>query len=323
MTATRQVNTVLGPVSVNQLGWVLMHEHVIICNPGWELDARNTYDRERDVAAIAGKLATLLEYGVKTLVDATPIDLGRSVEYMVEASKRSGVNIIASTGLYSENRGFPSYFKSRSIDQIADWMVWELTEGMSGTTTKAGAIKVATGLGKIGQYEEKALRAAARAHKRTGAPILTHTDGGTMGGEQVDVFEEEGVDLSRVVIGHCCGNSDLRYHYGILRRGANIGLDRIGITYVMPDEVRRGIAMSAIAAGYASQLVLSQDTEGQIYGAPFFDSVAPPAEGAQPRRQRLYADMMSGFIPKLRETGVSERSIEACMVDLPRKVFGD
>ncbi|MDO8673705.1 MAG: phosphotriesterase-related protein [Dehalococcoidia bacterium] len=312
-----EVNTVLGPIPVSQLGRVLMHEHLVLFKEGWELDARNNHDRERDLESVSRQLAVLPEYGVKTIVDATVIEHGRDVAFMAEASKRSGVRIIASTGLLNEESGFPSYFRLRGIDEIAAWMVWELTEGMRGTSVRAGVIKVATGLGRIGLHEEKALRAAARAHKRTGAPILTHTDGGTMGKEQVDIFEEEGADLSRVIIGHSCGNSDLCYHFDILKRGANVGLDRIGYGVFMPDEIRRGVAMSAIAAGYASQVMLSQDMTSQYYGA------SPELVKAIENRGQLgYEYIMTDFIPKLREAGVSERSIEACLVDLPRRFLG-
>ncbi|MBI2864005.1 MAG: phosphotriesterase-related protein [Chloroflexi bacterium] len=310
------VNSVLGPVPVSQLGRVLLHEHLISIYPGWALDARNSFDRESLLQSASSQLAALLEYGVRTIVDATPIDLGRDVSLLAEASRRSGVNIIASTGLYNERSGLLSYFRTREVDEIADLLVWELTEGMSGTGVRAGALKVATGLEKIGRHEVKALRAAARAHRRTGAPILTHTEG-CLGKEQLDIFEEEGVDLSRVIVGHSCGNSDLHYHFDILRRGANLGLDRIGIEGIVPDEVRRRIARSAIDAGYASQVVLSQDIALRMYG------VHPVlTQAMQTRKSQTYTYIMTDFLPKLREAGVSERSIDTCLVDLPRKFFG-
>jgi len=314
----KQVNTVLGPVPIDQLGWVLMHEHLIIFYPGWELDGRNSYDREHDIALLSEEVAGLRQFGVKTILDATPVDLGRDVGFMIEVAKRSGVNIIASTGLYMESNWFPTYFRMRTVDELTEWMVYEITEGIGETGVKAGAIKVATGHGRIGQHEEKALRAAARAQKKTGAPILTHTENGTMGKEQLDIFEEEGADLSRIIIGHSCGNSDLRYHLEILKRGAILGLDRIGITLLMPDEIRRGIAMNAIGAGYASQIIMSQDIVGATYGRI---STLPAGTGRLPHR--TYSYLLTDFIPKLRQAGVGERAIETIMCDVPRKFFGE
>lgn len=310
-----KVNTVLGPVPTSELGRALLHEHVFLANPGWEIDGRNAARREHDLAKISGELAALREHGVRTIIEPSPADVGRDAGFMVEVAKRSGINIIACTGLYKEDHWLPVYFRLREIDEIAGWMVSELTEGMGGTGVKAGGIKVATSLGRIGEYEEKTLRAAARAHRRTGAPIVTHTEGGTMGREQLDIFESEGADLSRIVVGHCCGNSDLRYHFDILKRGAIVGLDRIGITLYMPEEIRRGIAMSIIAAGYASQLVLSQDIVGVYYGGNPLTPPRPP--------ERTYTYVLTDFIPELREAGVGQRSIETILADLPRKLFGE
>ncbi|MDO8674228.1 MAG: phosphotriesterase-related protein [Dehalococcoidia bacterium] len=310
-----KVNTVLGPVPVAALGRALMHEHVFLANPGWDLDSRNAARRESDLTQISTELAALREYGVKTILDPSPADIGRNLSFMVDVARRSGINIIATTGLYKEDHWLPVYFRLLEIDEIADWMVSELTEGMGGTEIKAGAIKVATSLGRIGEFEEKTLRAAARAHKKTGAPIVTHTEGGTMGKEQIDIFESEGADLSRIVNGHCCGNSDLLNQFDILKRGAIVGVDRIGVASMMPDVVRRGIAMSIISAGYASQLLLSQDIVGIYYGRSTVTPPRPP--------ERTYTNLLTDFIPKLREAGVAEMSIETVLADLPRKFFGD
>lgn len=108
-----EVNTVLCPVPVSQFGLVLMHEHAFACIPGWEMDARNAYDREGDLESVSRQLAALLEHGVKTIVDATPVDIGRNVEFIVEVSQRSGANIIASTGLRMTGSAFIT-FKLRS-----------------------------------------------------------------------------------------------------------------------------------------------------------------------------------------------------------------
>ncbi|MDO8672144.1 MAG: hypothetical protein Q7O66_12055 [Dehalococcoidia bacterium] len=168
-----KVNTVLGPVSLNELGRVLMYEDVFLANPGWELDGRNAARRESDLASISSELADLREFGVRTILDPSPADIGRNLAFMVEVAKRSGINIIACTGLYKEDHWLPVYFRLLEIDEIADWMVSELTEGMAGTDIKARATKVATSLGRIGDYEEQVLRrrlALIKGQERRSSP---------------------------------------------------------------------------------------------------------------------------------------------------------
>ena len=123
------------------------------------------------------------------------MDIGRDVNFMAEAAGAAGIQLICATGLYKEDLGNTAYFKQRPVGEIADVYVAELTEGIARTGVKAGVIKCATSKDKVTEYEEKCLRAAARAHLKTGAPITTHTDDGTMGREQLDIFAAEGVDL--------------------------------------------------------------------------------------------------------------------------------
>ncbi len=124
--------------------------------------------------------------GVTTIVDATTFDLGREVDILVEVSSRSGMHIVAATGLWLA----PSpALTVRTTDQIADWFTADIAEGLDGTDVRAGIIKVASEL-ELTPFEERVLEAAARAHHATGAPILTHSLArNRMGEQQAAVLE--------------------------------------------------------------------------------------------------------------------------------------
>ena len=194
-------------------------------------------------------------------MDATTFDLGREVDILVEASSRSGMHIVAATGLWLA----PSpALTVRTTDQIADWFTADIAEGLDGTNVRAGIIKVASEL-ELKPFEERVLEAAARAHPATGAPILTHSLArNRMGEQQAAVLERYGVDPSRVVIGH----SDDAYGHRLPRDARRPWLShRHGpAAQRQPAGIRhpgRGGRLDMIAAlvarGYAEHLVLSHD----------------------------------------------------------------
>ncbi|MEE8470767.1 MAG: phosphotriesterase-related protein, partial [Dehalococcoidia bacterium] len=231
------VNTVLGPISAGEMGPTLMHEHLTMAMPGWECDALAVpYDRRAIARVCVEALGKAKAHGMRTMVDATPIDLGRDVELQKEVSEISEINIICATGLYTEASGKSAYFKFRgqAFDvgaEVYETFMKEITQGIGDTGARAGVIKVATGQGCISAYEEMVLKAAARAQKETGVPIITHTEAGTMGPEQADLLISEGADPKRLMIGHIGGNANLEYHTSILDKGVYIAFDRLGIDY--------------------------------------------------------------------------------------------
>jgi phosphotriesterase-related protein len=158
------------------------------------------------------------------------------------------------------------------------------------------------------------LRAAARVHKKTGVPIITHTDVGTLGGDQLDIFQNEGVDFSRIVIGHTCCSSDIKNYLAIVKRGAYAGFDRIGWELFMAEDVRLVAVAGLIGAGYANRMTLSQDSIAGWAGNPRFN---PPAE--QLRRVTYLED---DFIPRLLKGGIAQKSIDQILLDNPRHIFG-
>jgi len=262
----KEINTVLGPRPVDRLGTTLMHEHLMIGWPGWDSDAAAPPLNRKDAAKMCrDRMLELKDLGMQTFLDPCPTDLGRDVEFMAEVAQAAGVNIICATGLYKEDQGSAPYFKFRSqftdaAGEMTESFVRELNEGVGSTGIKPGIIKVATQAHRIVPYEEMVLRAAARASKATGVPITTHTDEGTMGREQLEIFASEGLDLSRVIVGHSCGSADLRYHVDMLDRGCTLGFDRFGLEILQPDRLRLASLISLLVVGFHKQIVLSHDS---------------------------------------------------------------
>jgi phosphotriesterase-related protein len=319
-----KVNTVLGEVSANELGITLMHEHLVFAYLGWECDAMAPpYDREVAATACVEALKEAKTYGLKTLVDATATDMGRDVELQKMVSEELGINVICATGFYTEKFGKAGYFKFRSqtydiTTELFETLVKEITQGIGNTGVKAGVIKVATGHARISSYEEKVLKAAARAQKETGVPIITHTEAGTMGPEQADLLTSEGADPKRVAIGHMCGNADLNYQLSVLEKGVNIAFDRLGIDVLFPDKLRKACLIGLIGIGYADRILLSQDCWAYWLGRPYeFSDAAKPLLA-----NWSYVHVFKNIIPSLREAGVSEDKINTLMVENPRRLFG-
>jgi phosphotriesterase-related protein len=316
------VQTVSGRCAPGDLGVTLMHEHLLIGWPGWEVHAGEdrAAHRERKARCVE-RMRELHELGLRTLLDPCPIDLGRDVELMAEVAAASGVRIICATGFYKEDQGAAPYFKFRqdfadTEQEMADVFVRELTEGIGQTGVRAGVIKVATGAHRITPYEETVLRAAARAHRATGAPITTHTEHGTMGVEQLAILTGAGVAPSAIVVGHSCGSSNLDYHLAMLDQGAYLGFDRFGLELVHPDRARMAALIGLLGVGFERQLVLSHDTVWCWRGrAPILPSNVMP--DWQPTH------VFRHVVPKLREAGVPQAKIHVMLVENPRRYFAE
>ncbi len=314
------VNTVLGPCKPEDLGVTLMHEHLMIGWPGWEADAAAPpFQRKEALKLCIDRMHELKDLGMRTFLDPCPIDLARDVEFMAEVAQAARVQIICATGLYKEDQGAAPYFKFRAqfsdaTSEMAESFIKELTEGIGSTGIKAGILKVATQAHKISPYETMVLRAAARASKAAGTPITTHTEEGTMGREQLDIFASEGVDLKRVVIGHSCGSADLRYHVDMLDRGCTLGFDRFGLDILQPDRLRKAALIGLLGIGFHKQIVLSHDSVWCWRGRP----MALPAE-IVPNWNPTH--VFKNIVPALREAGVAKEKIDALLIDNPRRVF--
>ena len=310
-----KVQTVTGRVDPKTLGRTLIHEHLSV---DWgEMLGRPkvlNFDYEMMVAKMAGKLQEAHAYGIGALVDCTPIGCGRYLDLFKDVAARSPVKIIGSTGFFHES-WCPMHPIARvmDVDMLTDLFTREITEGMGDTLIRAGIIKCATGEGRISPNEERVLRAAARAHKATGCPIITHTTNG-MGLEQLDLFESDGVRPEEVIVSHIGFERDpLDYSERMLRRGANISFDRIGMTAFFPDEHWVKIVGNALKKGYVRQTMISHDAGVSVYGLEI-------ASGEKAFDDFTYIPRV--FIPKLQaEAGVSDEQIGVMLEENPQRAL--
>ena len=309
-----QIETLRGPVDTSTLGFTLMHEHVFVLSQGVPENFPTVWDEEAEIAAARDRLRELTAVGVQTFVDLTVQGLGRDISRLRKAAGDVPLNVVVATGLYTYDT-LPRYFESRDADVMAGLFVRDITEGIQGTHVKAAILKCATDEPGVTEGVEKVLRAVARAHRRTGAPISTHTHAATHRGvEQQDIFEQEGVDLGRVVIGHSGDSEDLDYLQALMKRGSFIGMDRFGVDIYLTTEKRVATIARLCELGYAGQMVLSHDA------SCYFDWF--PAEAVRATVPNWHFRHISqDVLPALRQAGVGEAQIRQMTVDNPRRLF--
>ena len=317
----KTINSVLGPLDTSNIGFALMHDHILGATGGIpqvypELLGPNYKER------IVKGLVEAKQAGINTIIDADPFVLGRAVKILAEVSKLSGMNIICCTGWYID---LPGYLGSFSSDLFAKIFAREITEGIEGTDIKAGIIKSASDFEGVTPNGEIILRGVARAQMMTGAPIMLHSYApGQIGRQQLAILKEEGIDLRRVKLDHCSDTKDMEYLTWVIEQGCYLGMDRLPGIHVPPatsvsPEGRVRTIKALIDAGYTSRILLGHDT---FLVSSFFDTLPASA------KKKLATDNPYGFLyihkyvlPKLRELGVSEKVIDSICVDNPRKFF--
>ncbi len=318
----RQVQTVSGPVPADALGLALTHEHIVLLDTEIEVNRVGRWRDEVEIPAATESLRLAKAAGVDTLVDLTAIGQGRNVERVRRIAAGTGLNVVVATGIYAFDR-MPRFFAARGPgtanggpEPIEEFFVREITDGIAGTRIRAGVIKCATDVEGVTEDVGRILRAAARAHRRTGAPISTHTDAGTFRGrDQQRLFREEGVDLTRVVIGHCGDSTDLGYLTELLDAGSYLGMDRFGYDLKLSPPARIETVAELVRRGYADRLLLSHD-------APCYGDGLEPAT-----RERLWPNchhryVVEQVVPGLLERGVSAEAIDQMLVRNPARLLG-
>ncbi len=311
------INSVLGPLDTADLGFTLSHEHVLTASAGIQQTFPEFIDRAGAIEEGVTQLRAAYAEGVRTIVDVTTMDLGRDIRLLEEVSRRSSVNIIPATGIW---RDIPRVFWGAAPDTIALLLIREIQVGIEGTGIKAGIIKVANDVDGVTPEGAVILRAAARAQKATGVPISTHTWAPERVGEQqVRIFEDEGIDLNRVYIGHSNDTTDMDYLLGLLRKGVWLGLDRYPGGY-RPDslnwEQRTETLKKLIDAGFGDRIMLSHDWAVYLSIFPHEMQIA---------RSQLNPDgylfITRKVIPRLKELGATNKDIENIFVNNPRSFF--
>jgi phosphotriesterase-related protein len=311
------VNTVLGPKDVQDLGFTLTHEHLFTASAGIQQTYPELFgDFQVVTDEVAAALREARDGGVQTIVEVSTLDLGRDIRFLADMSARSGVTIIAATGIW---RDIPRALWNRTPDEVAALFVREIEQGIEGSGIRAGIIKVANDAEGVTREGEIILRAAARAAARTGVRISTHSYApGRVGEQQIAIFEDEGLDLNRVYIGHSNDSTDLDYLLGLVAKGVWLGMDRHGTAVpIGPDREGRAQTLAAlIKAGAGDRLMVSHDW-----------SVLGVSRTSNPRRSRdynpdgwLYAKRK--LFPRLLELGITQEQVDRLNIDNPRRFLG-
>jgi phosphotriesterase-related protein len=306
------VNTVLGPIPTEALGFVAVHEHIGYGMPGCELDTRWWKSPEERYAETVPKLRAFHEYGGGTFVDATGICNGRDVDYYKSLSAKTGVHIVACTGFVGGDTAL-AFFARASVDYLTAQFVHEITVGIGDTGAKAGIIKVGVSRGfRMSELDKRIYRAAARAAVATGVPIFTHL--AVDAEPAIAIFREEGLPLHRVLFGH----ADDGVSQGKVRdteiadQGGRIGFDTFGYDLELPDppfwgrprQERLDHLLRFIRGGYLDRVLASADANCSPLGWP----------GVKGHTVNyLFEDL----IPDLRAAGIDEDTITTLFVENP------
>jgi len=306
------VQTVLGPIDPATLGWTLPHEHTQIAL--WHIASRWDYwQLTRNEPVILEELARFRDAGGGGLVDLTLPGVGRDPAWLRDIATASGLHVVMGCGWY---RGvhYPAEARidRRSVDDLADELVAEITDGVAGTGVRPGIIgEIGTDKPWVSALEERVHRAAARAARRTGLAVTTHGVMSPVGLDQLRILEEEGLDPARIVIGHADSYPVLEHHLAIIERGANVEFDFLGMNFLALERLGEPrvieLLCELVARGHADRILLSQDV--------CHDSQLKRYEG------NGYVYLAGACLPRLRDAGVTDAQIETMTVANPRRLL--
>jgi phosphotriesterase-related protein len=306
------VQTVLGPIDPDGLGFTLPHEHTQIAL--WHVPDRWDYwQLTRDEPLILEELAAFRDTGGGTIVDLTLAGVGRDPSWLTGLARASGLNVVMGCGWY---RGayYPaeSLIDRRAVDDLADELIREAIDGVGDTGIRPGIIgEIGTDKPWVSAQEERVHRAAARAARRTGLAITTHSVLSPVGLDQLRILEEEGADPTRVVIGHADSFPHIDHYLAIVGRGASVEFDFLGMAFTPTERHGEGriveLVCELLAGGHVERVLLSQDvchdSQLQRYGG------------------NGYGYLARTFLPRLRDAGVSDEEIETMTVANPRRLL--
>jgi predicted metal-dependent phosphotriesterase family hydrolase len=310
------VRTVLGDIEPHEMGVTYAHEHLII-DGGRPVEMSPDF-LLADVDRLADELRDAAAAGLQTAIDAMPADCGRNPAKLAELSRRTGVNIVAATGLHHERFYGPSHWSLRaSEDWLADLFVADVTEGIDerdygGSTVlrtdiRAGIVKVAGSEGGPSARDLPIFRAAAAAHARTGVPVHTHCEAGTGALEQIRVLVDSGVPTERISLSHVDKIVDRSYHGELFATGAFAVYDQ-AFRWGDRDNGTLQLLEWAIADGHAGQVMLGMDAARQGYYRAFGGSPGLPF-------------LLRAFSDGMETGGIGAEIRRGLFVDNPARAF--
>jgi phosphotriesterase-related protein len=295
-------------VAPSDLGFTLPHEHTK-CSLWWIENRWDYWELIGDEPRINEELAAYKALGGGTLVDVTPIGIGRDLARLARLSQATGLHIVAGAGWYRQAY-YPAEARidRRSIDDLADEIVQEFVDG----PVRPGIIgEIGTDKPWVTAQEERVFRAAARAALRTGASVTTHAVQSDVGLAQLTILEDEGLDPARIVIGHCDSHPRIEHWREIVRRGAHVEADFLGMSFTPLERAGEPKVVELISTllneGFEKQVLLSQDV--------CHDSQLASYGG------NGYTYLQKSFLPRLVEAGVNAATIKTITVENPARLL--
>ncbi|HEY6471860.1 MAG TPA: hypothetical protein VIY26_03135 [Acidimicrobiales bacterium] len=321
------VETIRGPVDTAELGRTYMHEHVFVLDADVQQNYPSEWGSEDErVADAVEKLKALAAQGIRSIADPTVIGLGRYIPRIQRIAEQvPELNIIPATGCYTYDQvPFFFYYRDPAVyaalgsdepDPMITMFTDDIVHGIAGTGVKAAFLKCAIDEKGLTGGVERVMRAVARTHRATGAPITVHTHPGTETGLVVKqvMCDEEGVDSTRVVLGHTGDSADAEHLSALADHGFILGMDRFGLNVGTTHEARADILIEMCRRGYADRMVLSHDT------SCYLDMIDPRI--VQMMTSWTYLYIHDEVLPYIRERGVTDAQIETMLVENPRRYF--
>jgi phosphotriesterase-related protein len=309
------VESVNGPVDLEELGLTLIHEHFRATDEAARFQFPHLYDEEAEWDAALSDANAVRGHGVRTVVEPSAMYLTRDARFSKRVADESGVQVILATGVYTYDH-LPQVLMNRTEDEIAEIFVHDIENGIQGTDIKAAFIKCAADEPGVTPNVEKIHRAAARASQQTGRPILAHSHPKSETGlAQMRVFEDEGTDPAKVHIAHTGDTDDLDYIERLLDTGCWIGMDRYGLDIYLPTEQRQATVLALLEKGHADRMFLSQDWCSTLdyFTAAVEEQLVPTAA---PNWSMTF--LFEQVIPELKERGMTDEQLDQMMVENPQ-----
>jgi phosphotriesterase-related protein len=315
------IPTANGQIDSSELGRTLVHEHVFVLNTEYKENYLTDWDEEERIRDAVQKLTDLKAVGIDSIMDPTVLGLGRYIPRIQRIAAQVEVNIVVGTGLYTYDE-VPHQFEHQGPGLLVDipepltaMFIRDIREGIAGTGVKAGLLKCAIEHQGLTPGVERVMRAVGQAHVETGTPITVHTNPSTGSGLVAQrVLKEEGVDLTKVIIGHSGDSNDLDYLMKVADNGSMLGMDRFGLDLFNPMEERVDTIIELVKRGYADRITLAHDANCYIdYFSPEHKHQAAP--------NWHFRHISEDVIPALLKGGLTEDDIETILVGNPRRHF--
>lgn len=307
MQTMANLMTTLGPKSADEVGLILPHEHIFVdLGPIEEENYRHATAAEV-IPVMAPEIEKIKAQGVTALVECTPASVGRRADIDRAVSEATNFPVLVPTGIYHEP-WVPDWAHQATQAEIRDWMLKELTDEIEESGVQAAWIKLSASDDGMTPSEQKILRAAAEAGRKTNAVIGSHTIRGRVVMEQLDMLEEAGYTATRFIWIHTQNEPDVALHLEAAKRGAWIEYDGIGRAPHNDDYYIQRIR-EAIDAGFGDQLLLSHD-----HG--WYDPSKPGGGIPKP-----FTYLVEHFLPKMRSSGFDEGTIQQLTCENPFRAF--